>query len=246
MKRRDENGITLIALIITIIIMLILAGVALALVVGNNGLIKLSKDARNETNMQAAIEKINLKITNSQMNSYGRNQNELTLQDLANDFCEDEEIEYVELNSKKLASLSKIEIGKNKSFFTKLKEYPYEFEINGSLQLASIDGVNISKEENDYSNKNYSSEGLSVYSNRVEIINGGYYTDGDGVTWVNITFKALQNMGNANGVTEYWLIYDLPTPKESFIVMDMDKNYAFKILNYSSYPGSVVYFDTRR
>lgn len=143
MKRRNEQAITLISLVITIIIMLILVGVVIVLVVGDNGLINLSKDARNDTNKQAAIEKINLKITNSQMNSYGRNQDELTLQDLANDFCEDEEIEYVELNSKKLASLSKIEIGENKSFFTKLKEYPYEFEINNLLEITSIDGEKV-------------------------------------------------------------------------------------------------------
>ena len=138
---KKQKGITLIALVITIILMLILAGVVLNLTIGNDGLMETAKEAKEETQKQAATEKINLKITNSQMQSYAKEQRMPTLQELANDFCEDEEIEYVELTSKRTASLTKIELGENKSFFTKLKDYPYEFEINASLQLASVDGI---------------------------------------------------------------------------------------------------------
>ena len=42
--RKDSKGITLVALVITIIILLILAGVALSLVIGENGLITKSKE----------------------------------------------------------------------------------------------------------------------------------------------------------------------------------------------------------
>lgn len=140
MKRKSNKGITLLSLVITIIIMLILAGVVITLALGNNGLIGKTKEAKEETDKQTAIEQINLKITNSITKKYAEEQRDPTLQELANDFCEDNEIEYVELTSKKLASLDKIEIGKNKSFFTKLKKYPYEFEINEQLQLASTNG----------------------------------------------------------------------------------------------------------
>ena len=47
MKRfnlKEARGITLVALVITVIILLILAGVALSLVIGENGLIKKSKE----------------------------------------------------------------------------------------------------------------------------------------------------------------------------------------------------------
>ena len=40
---RKENGITLVALIITIILMLILAGVVLSLTIGENGVFKMAK-----------------------------------------------------------------------------------------------------------------------------------------------------------------------------------------------------------
>ena len=48
MKIKKETGITLIALIITIIVLLILAGVSISLVLSNNGVISKSKDARDQ------------------------------------------------------------------------------------------------------------------------------------------------------------------------------------------------------
>ena len=71
-----------------------------------------------------------------------------TLQYLADGLCEDEEMEYVLLESKKSASLDKITIGEESSIFTKLKEYPYEFEIDAKLRLASINGVKIADNNN--------------------------------------------------------------------------------------------------
>ena len=141
MKSKNSKGVTLIALVVTIIILLILVGVVLSLTIGKSGIINNAEIAGEETNRQTATEKMNLKITNSQMNSYALEQRMPTLQELADDFCEDNEIEYVTLTSKKLANLDKIEVGENSSIFTKLKEYPYEFEINSSLQLASVDGI---------------------------------------------------------------------------------------------------------
>ena len=138
-----KSGITLISLVVTIIVLLILAGITIQLTLGNTGIIGQAQNAKEKTNEQVATEKMNLKITNSQMDSYAKEQRMPTLQELANDLCEDNEIEYVELESKKLGSLEKIEVGENDSIFTKLKEYPYEFEINASLQLASINGIKV-------------------------------------------------------------------------------------------------------
>lgn len=76
-----------------------------------------------------------------QIETYTQEQRMPTLQEFSDGLCKDNEIEYVELQSQKVASLEKIEIGEAESIFTKLKDYPYEFEINSSLQLASIDGV---------------------------------------------------------------------------------------------------------
>lgn len=149
MKKMRKKGITLISLVVTIIVMLILAGITVNLVLNeNNGIFNTAQHAKEENSKQTATEKINLKITNSQMSSWAELQRMPTLQELADDLCEDNEIEYVKLESQKLASLDKIEVGENDSFFTKLKDYPYEFEINSSLQLASIDGIKIATTNN--------------------------------------------------------------------------------------------------
>ena len=47
-KNKQERGITLIALVVTIVVLLILAGVSISLVLNNNGVISKSKEARDK------------------------------------------------------------------------------------------------------------------------------------------------------------------------------------------------------
>ena len=48
-KTREENGITLIALVITIIVLLILAGVAISMLSGENGILNKAREAKEKT-----------------------------------------------------------------------------------------------------------------------------------------------------------------------------------------------------
>ena len=140
---KKSKGITLIALVITIVILLILAGVTITNLI-NNGIVEKTDVATEETRKQLASEIMNLKITNIQMSSYVDTKKLPTLQYLADKLCIDSDIEYVLTTSKALASCDQIIIPDGcSSIFTKLNEYPYEFEINSSMQLASIDGVKI-------------------------------------------------------------------------------------------------------
>ena len=59
---RNQRGITLIALVVTIIVLLILAGVSIAMLTGNNGIIDNAVEARNRTDKANAIETINLAL----------------------------------------------------------------------------------------------------------------------------------------------------------------------------------------
>lgn len=102
-----------------------------------------AEEAKEETQKQTATETMNLKITNIQISSYTENKELPSLQFLADKLCEDNDMEYVLATSKAHASLNKIDTTNISSIYTKLKKYPYEFEINSSLQLASIDGVKI-------------------------------------------------------------------------------------------------------
>ncbi len=65
---RKNRGITLIALVITIIVLLILVGVSVASLTGENGLLEKSGKAANEYKRQAAEEKIKLAIIAYQIN----------------------------------------------------------------------------------------------------------------------------------------------------------------------------------
>lgn len=47
-KNKQEKGITLIALVVTIVVLLILAGVSISLVINNNGVISKAKEAKNQ------------------------------------------------------------------------------------------------------------------------------------------------------------------------------------------------------
>ena len=59
---RKNKGITLIALVITIIVLLILAGVALSGITGNEGILTKAEKAVNETNIAGAKEQAELMI----------------------------------------------------------------------------------------------------------------------------------------------------------------------------------------
>lgn len=59
---KNNKGITLIALVITIIILLILAGITIAMLTGDNGLLTKSNDAKITDLEASATEKINLAV----------------------------------------------------------------------------------------------------------------------------------------------------------------------------------------
>ena len=55
-KIDNEHGITLIALVVTMVAIFILAGVSIRLVTGDNGLIKKATDVRNQVEKEAENE----------------------------------------------------------------------------------------------------------------------------------------------------------------------------------------------
>ena len=59
---RNQRGITLIALVITIIVLLILAGVSIAMLTGDNGILTKADESKYTTARAEAIEKINLAL----------------------------------------------------------------------------------------------------------------------------------------------------------------------------------------
>ena len=65
MIRKKNNGITLIALVITIIVLLILAGVTIATLTGENGILTRASDASEETKKASVEEQVKLAVAAS-------------------------------------------------------------------------------------------------------------------------------------------------------------------------------------
>lgn len=59
---KNNKGITLIALVVTIIVLLILAGVSIAMLTGQNGILNRASDAGESTAVANAKEKVTLAI----------------------------------------------------------------------------------------------------------------------------------------------------------------------------------------
>ena len=58
--KSNQKGITLIALVITIIVLLILAGVAITMLSGENGILRQAANAKTQTEEQSTLEKMKL------------------------------------------------------------------------------------------------------------------------------------------------------------------------------------------
>lgn len=70
-KLKSNKAITLIALVVTIVVLLILAGISLNLVLGNNGLIKKSKYAKEETTVADEKEKVEMAYVSAALKKLG-------------------------------------------------------------------------------------------------------------------------------------------------------------------------------
>ncbi len=62
---KKEKGITLIALVVTIIVLLILAGVSIAMLTGSNGILTQANNAKQVTEKSAEQEKVQIAVTGS-------------------------------------------------------------------------------------------------------------------------------------------------------------------------------------
>ena len=58
--RKKAKGITLVALVVTIIVLIILAGVSISLVLGNNGIISKAREARTDYQLAANLEQLEI------------------------------------------------------------------------------------------------------------------------------------------------------------------------------------------
>ena len=115
-KLKESKGITLIALVITIIVLLILAGVTIATLTGDNGILTKAQDAKTQT--EQAKEDENLKIAIA--GSYGTD-GKLNLKDLKDNL-------------------------KNQGILTNSNEFPLEVTVNGEKKKIRLTRIHIEED----------------------------------------------------------------------------------------------------
>ncbi|MCI7207255.1 MAG: hypothetical protein MSA15_14835, partial [Clostridium sp.] len=86
--KKDMKGITLIALVITIIVLLILAGVSIATLTGQNGILTQANNAKTQTTQSKAEELVTLAIGALQSENLG-DTSKITPEGIANQVNKD-------------------------------------------------------------------------------------------------------------------------------------------------------------
>ena len=113
-----QRGITLIALVITIIVLLILAGVTIAALSGDNGILTRAAESKNRTEEAQEKEGLELAVTSSQM----------------------EDVNTLEIDKEKLENAIKQQFGNNKDFsVTDNKDGSFLVNMNDTQRMYYID-----------------------------------------------------------------------------------------------------------
>lgn len=133
-KLKKSRGITLIALVITIIILLILTGVAISQLTENGLFNKISESKLKATEAEAK-EQMEFKLMEVKAYAVSEPDKSISmLQYIANRLCNDSDIEYV-VTASKVASLNTVELGDATTIYVKLIKYLYEFEIDDDISI---------------------------------------------------------------------------------------------------------------
>ena len=168
-KKQMNKGITLIALVITTIVLLILAGVTITTLTGENGILTRASEAKEDTVIAQEKEQVEIAYSSARINQSGENITSKELQD--------------ELD--KVAGYNNTSVTGNNKFKVKFKDTEHIYTVGTSGEVseyekAEITGCYVA----------VYTDGTLVYSNNYEdideskIAEDGYYGNIDGNSYV--------------------------------------------------------------
>ena len=85
---KKQKGITLVSLVVTIIVLIILAGVTVSTIIGDNGIVNRALNSKNETEIAQYIERINFAINVAKVNAI--NSNKTVIEEIKTSLQKDE------------------------------------------------------------------------------------------------------------------------------------------------------------
>lgn len=176
-ENEREKGITLIALVITIIVLLILAGVSIAMLTGENGIITQAQKAKFFTEVEELNERIELSKLDK-TSEFGKINDVLNINSNYNDKLEIENGKLVYIENE----FSRGEL-----------EWLKELGLNPKNRYYMV--MSVSKKENEY--KNYSNAGTLIDFRN--IVNDGSFSNNYDIAYLieDIDFSEI-NSGNLN------------------------------------------------
>lgn len=93
MKAKEKRGITLVALVVTIIVLIILAGISISLVLGENGILQKARDAKTQTDEEQIKERIKLAYHSALTGGEGTYTKDTLMEELKNEFETDYDVD---------------------------------------------------------------------------------------------------------------------------------------------------------
>ena len=196
--KRKNNGITLIALVVTIIVLLILAGISISMLSGENGILNRATEAKETYKTSSEKEAISLIVASAQMDtSLGNNTNYIGKKLYTKNFVNSDKWDYIyTTNDNKSYGDGWYYITKNvnlDNYGKSQNEWLVNYDTNEIIELASDEYVEFS-----ISNDVVITDGLifNIDSNDISVSDKS--TWGNGVELYG--FDNDENQDNANGL----------------------------------------------
>ena len=229
MENRKETGITLIALVVTIIVLIILAGVSIAMIVGDNGIISEAQRAARETANATIASEEQMNVLIDEMN-----------QQITGNTEEETEIELSEL---KVGNYILYNSGTNGEILCKVlypvdSEYGLQIITDKTVKDITMGGTTfeegrtsynnaiekLNDESENYVNSNYVADARSVGS--IPTIENEKFKDKDKGTETTVTLPPP--VAEGEDVSTWWTNYTRPSGWQDDDTggYNLDTNYA--------------------
>ena len=136
--KENNKAITLIALVVTIVVLIILAGVAISLTLGDNGIFNKAKYGKEQYQIAEAKEHIEMKITELQVKMEGK----ATLQDVIDYLSDDEETTYYVSLDQIASTTGETTVGDASEVYVVYKVYQFKVDKKLKTEFISIVSTN--------------------------------------------------------------------------------------------------------
>ena len=202
MNKRNK-GITTIGLVVTIIVMLILAGVTISLMQGNSGIITKADESKSQTERKEVIEKAKMTISEKVVNNGG---NELTRSELKEileqyfiNVPEDYTLETI-LKTKEENGKYEIKVSEiyDRDIMTENEETDGSTEVVPSTSSTNVENGNSGNTENNDNTGNGGSNSTEIDVTKVEMDKQTATVDINGENTVQLNAKVIPSNANKN------------------------------------------------